>query len=618
MSIVLLCLVAMPQHLFSQRAMQNSARQNGRVQYQLQARFQAGQAVIAGQQGLRWRNHTEQPVFWLALRGAVAAAEQHTPMQPGTAHFAVVDSLQIIERTEAPLRIESQQSGFFSGERVVWYGLAEPLQPGREIELRIHFHTPIAAGRADGIVVNRPGWHPQLLAVSTAGFSQKIEPAAAMPISAFADFEAELRAPRHFRIAASGEIAQIDSSDGSAKHIYTAKNIPGFAWAALDSYFESSAQIEGTAIRILHKMDDSQRYTNTAQMALEYMQAMYGEASEVPLTIVDGEPEAGGALPGLIFVPVGHGLMMENTRFFEKQIFRQIAAQYWSVRIAPQRAAQDWLLHGLADYSAMRMMDIFFGRRANLIDYLGLQLSDVEAHRLAYLKQVIREQESQYAHLFPGRAKNDGHLQAKAALGWATASHLIGPQYFEKSLQNYYQNWQGKAPSLRHLLDIFTETSGKNVDGFIQQLAEENPLSDFAVEALTTEQIDDSSAADLSADGAILAQPAASLDSLRYLTAVVVSKAGEVNFPVELEVIFADGARKRVEWDGRQRERQLVFRSVAPATAAVIDPDHTFLLDGNFANNSKTTKAQLGDEKLLARWLFMLQNLIILLTSFLA
>lgn len=420
---------------------------------------------------------------------------------------------------------------------------------------------------------------------------------------------------------AFSQIADADSSHfsgGGTAAGRQAFNPAHFELAASPEYAVRYERLAGVDVRFFVKNEHLQyreRYTAATGRALEYLQALYSKFPFDTLTMADAAPFDTTAwtfaTPGVVHVPPGSWLVMDYSRLFEKHIFREIAAQYWSAGLSPKLDAQSWLLAGLADYNAMRMLDVYYGRHANLIDHLGLTLSDFQYNRLLYLKQVMGESEMQYAHLFADLTKNDAAIRAKAALVWTTLGYWIGPQQFERNLQTFYLQWRGKPPVLSNLLDICAQESGQNVRELVQQFLESDPRADYMVAGLQ------------SAPWRIETIPPDAIDlrsddtSVSYLSTISLVRDGDVIFPVETEVAFTDGLKKRFTWDGMTRKKQLLLLYSSPAGSAMIDPDQMFLFDENFANNSMTAKSQLGDEKLLGRWIFMLQNVVILLTSFL-
>ena len=266
----------------------------------------------------------------------------------------------------------------------------------------------------------------------------------------------------------------------------------------------------------------------------------------------------------------------------------------------------------------MRMLELHYGKPANLIDHLGIRLSDFEYHRLHYLKNLIAAKKSHNAILGAGQHEHD--FQSKAALFWATIAHQLTPQSFDSNLQAFYQSWKFKQPDLQKLIALCAKTTDRDIEKFVEQFAQSDRLADYAIDELTTGRHSgapspfESQSQVIVVDVRESSAPSGSLAP--FHTSIAVSRLGELAFPAEIEVVFADGLRQRLQWDGENDAQRFGLISNSPAISATIDPEHKFSFDSNFANNSKTVAAQLGDEKLLGRWLFFLQNVAIFWSSF--
>jgi hypothetical protein len=66
---------------------------------------------------------------------------------------------------------------------------------------------------------------------------------------------------------------------------------------------------------------------------------------------------------------------------------------------------------------------------------------------------------------------------------------------------------------------------------------------------------------------------------------VLVTRRGELQFPVEIELVFSDGSSKRVSWDGEGDATRVPYTNSAALKAAVVDPDTRVLLDEHPDNN---------------------------------
>ena len=92
---------------------------------------------------------------------------------------------------------------------------------------------------------------------------------------------------------------------------------------------------------------------------------------------------------------------------------------------------------------------------------------------------------------------------------------------------------------------------------------------------------------------------------------VTVERRGEVRMPVEVRVVFADGAKQDESWDGQYRWTRFHYPG-RKVVAAFVDPERKIALDVDPANNSWVEdkgEARRAASKWAARFLFWLQNL---------
>jgi hypothetical protein len=96
-------------------------------------------------------------------------------------------------------------------------------------------------------------------------------------------------------------------------------------------------------------------------------------------------------------------------------------------------------------------------------------------------------------------------------------------------------------------------------------------------------------------------------------TTVVVRRAGEAIFPVDLVVTFENGEQVGERWDGSDRWKAYSFERPVAARSAQIDPERVLLLDVNYTNNSKTLapKTTEAATKWSLKWMVWLQDLML-------
>ena len=102
-----------------------------------------------------------------------------------------------------------------------------------------------------------------------------------------------------------------------------------------------------------------------------------------------------------------------------------------------------------------------------------------------------------------------------------------------------------------------------------------------------------------------------------YTSEVLVRRLGEVKMPVEIQINFDNGETINESWDGQYRWKKFIYKKPAKIKSAVVDPEHKYVLDINYTNNSKIVKEDnKASLKWTSKWMFWLQNLLELFAFF--
>jgi len=100
-------------------------------------------------------------------------------------------------------------------------------------------------------------------------------------------------------------------------------------------------------------------------------------------------------------------------------------------------------------------------------------------------------------------------------------------------------------------------------------------------------------------------------DGGRYRSQVVLTRRGEIKFPVDVLAAFGDGSTQRQVWDGQAVSQTLAFETPAPLAYAALDPDKKFVMEVNTVNNSLTVQPEIAPLlRLGSRWLFWVQAIL--------
>jgi hypothetical protein len=163
-------------------------------------------------------------------------------------------------------------------------------------------------------------------------------------------------------------------------------------------------------------------------------------------------------------------------------------------------------------------------------------------------------------------------------LGWPTV---------QASLSKYFDRGRFSHPGPDDFFAAASETSGRDLTWFFDQVQRSSNVFDYAVQDLRSTS-----------------------DDARFRTTVIVRRYGEGIFPVEIFVRFEDGEEIKETWDGRSRWAQFTYERQARAVSAAVDPERVLLLDINYTNNSRTLRPEgrRAATKWSSKWLVWLQD----------
>jgi len=105
-----------------------------------------------------------------------------------------------------------------------------------------------------------------------------------------------------------------------------------------------------------------------------------------------------------------------------------------------------------------------------------------------------------------------------------------------------------------------------------------------------------------------------------YLNEIVVRRYGEARispaFPLKIKIVFEDGSEEIRTWGGQERWVRFLLEKESRIKLAMVDPENIWVIDSNWANNSRTLESQnQGIWRQAASFFFILQNFLLTLSG---
>lgn len=539
--------------------------------------------------------------------------------------------------------------------------LPRSLPPGETITLRLAFtaklpEPPMARTGIKKEFVMAGQWFPKIGVYENGAWNCHQFHANSEFYADFGVYNVNITVPRDYIVGATGLCyATTDNPDSTITHRFHAEDVHDFAWTASPDFIVLNGQSQDVEIRALIQKDHASmgaRYLKAAEIAVAWFQDQYGDYPYPNLTVVDPRRGAAGAggmeYPTLITAWGAYG-MPEGIRALEMVIMHEFGHNYWYHLVASNEFEEAWLDEGINTFSEMQILADTYGEAGSMVDFRGIRISDTHMQRMSYISEPGLDPILQPAWKYYSGGNYASMSYNKPGLMLLTLQNWLGRETMNRILRTWFERWQFKHPRSTDFVAVVNEVSGQNFDWFFDQALHSTAVLDYSVSLITSKKENkgrgfdyfsaDSAAAALPSDTLASADAGADADSLRkdteadsgesalddqhedkkeagkkeeekalYHSTVHVRRLGEFIFPVELQMIFADGDTVTEKWDGKARWHKFSVTRPSRLLSATIDPENKILLDVQLTNNSRTLESSSrGINKLTARLLFWTQ-----------
>ena len=518
-------------------------------------------------------------------------------------------------------------------ETVLKVDLDRPILPGQSIDLTIKFMAklPIVFARTgyyeDFFMVGQ--WFPKIGvwehreqqggAWNCHQFHRNSE--------FFADYgvySVRITLPETYITGATGILLDETSNpDGTKTVTYYCEDVHDFAWTADPDYSVIEDQWKHVTLRYLcqpMRAHNVERYIESAKFALAYLEEWVGPYPYPVLTIVDPQYGALGAAgmeyPTLITAG-NHWLMPEGVKFPEEVTVHEFAHNYFYGLLGSNEFEEAWLDEGMTTYSHVKIMENYFPDEAgSAIDLWGLKVDEPQYIWLLYTRNP--KQDKIYKRSWEYTRGGYGTFSYyKPALMLLTLENYLGETKMKEVWHTYYDRFSFRHPSTEDFICVVNEVCGEDMNWFLEPVIYGTDVLDYAIDAIKVKPVH---SRQVGIFGDPLITGADSLKDPRitendsdtvYKSKVIVSREGELKFPVEIAVYFEDGEEIVEYWDGIERYKVFTYERSSRVSSAQIDPERKIWLDVNFLNNGMSHEDQNpAQSKYTWRWLFWMQNLL--------
>jgi len=637
------------------------ARSPRNANYSINARLDPSTRTITGDEVLTWRNISSTPtselrfhLYYNAWRNSDSTWMRERARARGRRDDRPESDWSWIELRAIRLlgagppvdltargRFVAPDDGNTRDRTVFAVGLDEPIAPGQTVNVQIEWTSRVprtfARTGAIGNYYFIAQWFPKIGVLEDTGWNCHQFHSATEFYSDFGVYDVRLTVPSGWVVGATGvEQDRTDNPDGTSTHHYSETDVHDFAWTTSPDYVERTARFEHPTLpavdmRLLLQPEhagQAERHFAATRATLKYYGEWYGPYPYGHITIVDPawQSGTGGMEYPTLFTAGSAWLAPEGVTRPESVTVHEAGHQFWYGIVATNEFEHAWMDEGFNTFSTARTIEEAFSPNYLSQRYFGgfvpwvfrdIALARAtDGNRLSGYRAAAKADAPSTPtwRYWPGTASVITYN--KTALWLNTLERYLGWPTLQRVMATYFERWQFRHPRPQDFFDVVNEVSGQDLTWFFDQVYRSSNVFDYGVESVSSEP---AVGRGYFGEGRARAWSAETDSQGRFRTTVVVRRYGEVLFPVDVRVTFADGETVTERWDGRDRWRLFEYVRPSRAVSAQVDPDRVLLLDVNYTNNSYVMSPRTEDaaRKWSLAWMVWLQDVLLTYAYFL-
>jgi hypothetical protein len=437
----------------------------------------------------------------------------------------------------------------------------------------------------------------------------------------YGNYDVTLDVPAAYLTGATGARASTQSTNGRRTERWVAADVHDFAWTAWDRFEERTLDVDGVHVTLLTPPDrraEGDRELASTVHGLHDMSTRYGEYPYSTLTVVhppDGAEEAGGMEYPTLITTGGAWHPDVGEHSLELVTIHELGHQWFYGLIGSNEV--DWPAgdEGFNSYAEELAAETMFGRGTAFAS-APLTVATLDTYQRAGVATAIVEPIFEPVPRFADGRSYARRVYGATATLLATLRRTYGEAAIDRAMGVYAREQRFQHPGPEAWFEALEREAGKE-------------CADNARKALTSPFDLDVSIEHLEVAPAHgprgLFDPEKgrvdeSVDSLisEYVGSVTLARRGVVDFPIDVELRFADGSRRvetvhfGTEADGTPRTwRRIDADGPSKLVAALVDPFEKVPFDRDRLDNFMTvTEAAGGTRRMRARLESWAQSLV--------
>ncbi|HEY3817350.1 MAG TPA: M1 family aminopeptidase [Polyangiaceae bacterium] len=586
--------------------------------YTLRATLDPEAHTVHGEGTITWRNTSTQPAreLWLhlylnAFKNERSAFFRERVGGRGSAppeDWGWIDVRKLVLRAgdSAPVDVwptaELHRPGD-DDETDARVPLPRTIEPGEAVQLDVVFDDKLP------IVVERTGyrrhyhmvgqWFPKVARLEADGTW------AHFPFHHLAEFYADygtydvtLDVPQAYTLGATGPLVEWHVADGRRVERHVQSDVHDFAWTAWDAWQTARENIDGIDVTLLYPRGFkrmAQRELATLRFALPYYSKHYGRYPYKVLTVVHPQQDAGesGGMEYPTLITTGSSWMTPPGLLAPEIVtIHEMGHQWFYGLVGTNELAWPFLDEGINQFAEQDGMAKWRGE-GSALDFAGLTVSDASVDAMGGDFGVHDEPVAQPANAFTTGANYGELVYDRTASVMETLRRVYGDEPVLRALGRYARRYRFEHPGPEELLAVFEEVLGAHVAATLRTAFFEKGWVDYVVDGVWANPAT-RAAGMFDRDGQRERVEHDDRAGKDWDNSVLVRRRGTLSFPVDVDLVLADGTTRHEHWDGEGESRRFSWHGTSAVRAAVVDPQDRVMVDMNLENNRGAAEGRGG------------------------
>lgn len=405
----------------------------------------------------------------------------------------------------------------------------------------------------------------------------------------FGTYDVTLDVPAAFVVGATGPAVEARIADGRRIERHVQTDVHDFAWTAWDSWQIAADTIDGVDVTLLYPPGFRRlaaRELAALRFGLPYYSTRYGRYPYKVLTVVHPQQDAaesGGMEYPTLITTGGAWLTPPGLLAPEIVTVHEMGHQWFYGLVATNELRWPMLDEGLNQFAEQDAMGKWKGD-ASALDVAGLRMSDFALDAVGGNQAVHDEPVAQPADAFTTGSSYGRLVYGRTAAVVETLRRVYGDEAVLRALGRYARRFRFQHPTPDDLVAVFEEVLGARVAATLRTALFDKGWVDYVVEGVWAQEAP-RAAGMFDRDGKRERVEPGKREEGGWDDAVLVRRRGTLSFPVEINLVLADGTIRHERWDGEGESKRFAWHGANAVRSCVVDPDDRVIIDYNLANN---------------------------------